>query len=86
MSCSDLPHFHFVYSQLQLLLIPPEGRRFDRNFYVPAAELHNISPAAYRMLRKSDSVVLPRVKLLKKLLIIKTWSNFFKNLNLSRVF
>ena len=67
-SCFDLPHFQFVYSQLQLLLTHPEGRRFDRNLYVLAAELHNISPAAYRMLRKSASVVLPRVELLKKLL------------------
>ena len=67
MSCSDLPHFQFVYSQLQLLLTHPEGRRFYRNLYVLAAELHNISPAAYRMLRKSGSVVLPRAELLKKL-------------------
>ena len=70
MSCSHLPHFQFVYSQLQLLLTHPEGRRFDRNLYVLAAKLHNISPAAYtrRMLPKSGSVVLPRVELLKKLL------------------
>ena len=46
MNCSDLPHFQFVYSQLQLLLTHPEGRRFDRNLYVLAAELHIISPAA----------------------------------------
>ena len=80
MSCSDLPHFHFVYSQLQLLLTHPEGRRFDRNLYAFAAELHNISPAAYRMLRKSGSVVLPRVELLKKLLscsLHQCSSNFF---------
>lgn len=68
MSCSDSPHFQFLHSQLQLLLTHPEGRRFDRNLYVLAAELHNISPAAYKMLRKSGSVVLPRVELLKKLL------------------
>ena len=51
MSCSDSPHYQFLYSQLQLLLCSPKGRRFDRNMYVFAAELHNISPAAYRMLR-----------------------------------
>ena len=68
MSCSDLPHFQFVYSQLQLLLTHSEDRRFDRNLYVLAAELLNISPAAYRMQRKSGSVFLPRVELLKKLL------------------
>lgn len=68
MSCSDSPHYQFLYAQLQLLLTPPEGRRFDRNLYILAAELHNISPAAYKMLRKSGSIVLPRVELLKKLL------------------
>ena len=68
MSCSDLPHFQFVYSQLQLLLTHTEGRRFERNLYVLATKLHNISPAAYRMLRKSGSIVLLRVELLKKLL------------------
>ena len=81
MSCSDLPHFQFVYSQLQLLLTHLEGRRFDRNLYILAAELHNISPAAYRMLRKSGSVVLPRVKLLKKLL-----SSSLHDKNLEQIF
>ena len=65
MSCSDLPHFQFVYSQLFFLLTHPEGRRFDRNLYVLAPKLYNISPAAYRILQKSGSVVLPRVELLK---------------------
>jgi len=68
MSCSDLPHYQFLYAQLQLLLTPPEGRHLDRNLYILAAKLHNISPAAYKMLRKSRSIVLPRVELLKKLL------------------
>ena len=88
MSCSDLPQFQFVYSQLQLLLTHPEGRRLDRNIYVLAAELHNISLAAYKMLRKSGSVVLPGVELLKNfspVVYIKNWSNFFKKLNLSSV-
>ena len=80
MSCSDLPHFQFVYSQLQLLLTHPEGRRFDRNLYVLAAELYNISPAAYRMLRKSGSVVLPRVELLKKLLFCSLHDKNLKQL------
>ena len=68
MSCSDSPHFQFIYAQLQLLLTSPEGRRYDKNLYVLAAEIHNISPAAYKMLRRSGSVILPRPKLLKKLL------------------
>ena len=29
MSCSDTPHFQFIYAQLQLLLSSPEGRRYD---------------------------------------------------------
>ena len=68
MSCSDSPHFQFVYSQLQLLLTHPEGCRFDKNLYVLAAELHNISPAAYTVLQTSGSVVLLRVELLKNFL------------------
>ena len=89
MSCSDLPHFQFVYFQLQLLLTHSEGRRFDRNLYVLAAELHNISPAPYRILRKSGSVVLARVELLKKLLSCslhdKNLEQFYKKLKLSSV-
>ena len=81
MSCSDSPHYQFLYSQLQLLLCSPKGRRFDRNMYVFAAELHNISPAAYRMLRNSGSVVLPRVELIKKLL-----SNSLHDENLKQLF
>lgn len=63
MSCSDSPHFQFLHSQLQLLLTYPESRRFDRNLCVLAAELHNISAAACKMLRKLGSVVLPTVDL-----------------------
>ena len=68
MCCSELPHYQFLYAQLGLLLTAPKARRFDRNLYVLAADLHNISPAAYRMLRKSGAIALPRVELLKKLL------------------
>ena len=68
LSCSDSPHYQLRCAQLQLLLTTPEGRRFDRNLYILAAELHNISPAAYQMARKSGSIVLPTEELLKKLL------------------
>ena len=68
MSCSDSPHFQFLYSQLQLLLCSSNGRRFDRNTIVFVAELHHISPGAYRMLRNSGSVIPPRTKLIKNLL------------------
>ena len=36
--------------------------------YVLAAELRNISPSAYIMLRNSGSVVLSRIELIKQLL------------------
>ena len=81
MSCSDSLHYQFLYEQLQLLLTPPKGRRFDKNLYVLAAELHTISPAAYGMLRKSGSIVLPREELLKKLL-----SNSLDDENLKQLF
>ena len=68
MSCSELPHYELLYTQLGLLLTAQKAHRFDKNLYVLAAELHNISPAAYRMLRKSDAIALPRIELLKKLL------------------
>ena len=68
MNCSELPHYQCLYAQLGLLLTAPKGRRLYRNLYVFAAELHNISPAAYRMLGKSGAIALPRVELLKKLI------------------
>ena len=47
-STSDLhnsPHFHHIMSQLHLLLTPKKGRRYDKETFVLAAELFNISPA-----------------------------------------
>ena len=67
MSCSDSPHFQFLYAQLQLLLTNSNAHRFDRNIYIFAAELYGISPAAYKMVRKSGSVVLPSIYMIKKL-------------------
>ena len=67
MSYSDSTHFQFLYAQLQLLLTSSNGHRFDRNIYIFAAELYGISPAAYKMVRKSGSVVLPSIDTIKKL-------------------
>ena len=67
MSYSDSPHFQFLYAQLQLLLTNSNGHRFDRNIYIFAAELYGISPAAYKMVRKSGSVVFPSIYMIKKL-------------------
>ncbi len=89
MSCSDSPHYQFLYAQLQFLHIPPEGRRLDRNLYILAAELYNISPAAYKMLRKFGSIVLLRVELSKKLLSYnlhdENLKQLFQSFNLSSV-
>ena len=67
MSYSDSPHFQFLYAQLQLLLTSSNGHRFDRNIYIFAAELYGISPAAYKMVRKSGSVILHSIDMIKKL-------------------
>ena len=48
--------------------------------HVLAAELHNILPAAYRMLQNCGSVVLLRVELIKKLL-----SNSIQDQNLKQL-
>ena len=49
-----------------MLLTSSNGHRFDRNIYIFAAELYGISPAAYKMVRKSGSVVLPSIDMIKK--------------------
>ena len=45
---------------MQLLLTKIKGRRFTKHNLVLAAELFCVSPAAYRMLRNSGAVCLPR--------------------------
>ena len=64
----DLPLFQFLKTQFEMLLSPPKGRRFDKNLIVLAAELHNVSPAAYKFLRKSASIILPSTKMIKQML------------------
>ena len=39
---------------------PPTGRRYTKHTLVFATEIFGISPAAYRMLRRSKAVTLPR--------------------------
>lgn len=79
--CHDLPQYQFVLSQLHMLLSPAKGRRYDKDVLILAAELHNISPAAYKMLRKSGSIALPSVKLIKQML-----SKCFQDVNLKVLF
>ena len=66
--CHDSPHFQFLHSQLQLLICAPKARRFDKQTMILAAEVHNISPAAYKMLRRAGSIFLPSIKTIKNLL------------------
>ena len=64
----DSPHFQFIIAQLRMLLTKPKGRRYDKETIVLAAELHNISPAAYKMLLKSGAMAHPSIKIIKRLL------------------
>ncbi len=64
----DSPHMQFITAQLHLLLKKPKGRRYDKETVVLAAEIHNISPAAYRMLRRSGALALPHENVIKRLL------------------
>ena len=62
------PNFHFIKSQLKMLLLPPKGRRFDKTLIVLAAELHAVSSGAYKLLRKSGAISLPCTKIIKQML------------------
>ena len=61
-------HFQFLRAQLQLLLIAPKGRRFDKQILVVAAEIYGISPSAYKMIYRSGVLAIPSVSTIKKLL------------------
>ena len=77
----DLPHFSFLLAQLKLLFKPPEGRRYDTNTMMFAMQLHNISPSAYRMIRRSGCVVLPSSEKITQLL-----SGSLQDINLKHLF
>ena len=49
----DNPTSKLILEQLQLILTPINGRRYNKHLLILAAELLCISPAAYRMLRRS---------------------------------
>ena len=67
LDCHVSPHFQFIQAQMQLLLCPPRGRRFTKHVFILAAELQNISPTAYKMLRKSGAIALRSIKLIKNI-------------------
>ena len=59
------PPFQFIFSELHLLLTVPKGWKKNKVSLILAAKLHSISPAAYKMLGKSRSIVIPRIKVIK---------------------
>ena len=64
----DSPNFQFLQSQLEMLNTSLKGRRFSKHTIILAAQLLCISPAAYRMLRDSGAVNLPKEQLIRDLL------------------
>ena len=61
-------HFQFLRAQLQLILIAPKGRRFDKQILVAAAEIYGISAAAYKMIYHFGVLAIPSVTTIKKML------------------
>ena len=60
--------FSFALEQLDLLITHKNGRRYNKDILVLAAEIINISPSAYRMLRRSEVLILPSERLIRSLL------------------
>ena len=75
------PHLEFLQAQLQMLLTPKNNLRYTKHLLVFAAELLCISPAAYRMLRRSGAINLPREQLIRELM-----SSSFQDQNLPTIF
>ena len=62
----DNPTYQLILEQLQLILTPINGRRYNKHLLILAAELLCISPAAYRMLRRSEAIILPRERTIRE--------------------
>lgn len=76
----DIAHFTFLLSQLRLMLQLPTGRRFDTDTMIFAIQLHNISPSAYKMIRRSGLIILPSTKQVKQMLAISVQDSNLKTL------
>lgn len=61
-------HFQFLMAQLEMLLIHPNKVRYTKYSLIFAAELLGVSPAAYRMLRGSQTIVLPKQQMIRDLM------------------
>ena len=77
------PTFQFILEQLGLLLTHENGRRYQKHVLVFAAELFSVSPAAFRLLKRSGTVIMPNegMSLLSKALREENLKNLFAKLN-----
>ena len=64
----DSTHFQFLLAQLDLMSKPENRRRYSKHIIVFAVELFGVSPAAYRMIRRSKSILLPRERRVREIL------------------
>jgi hypothetical protein len=61
-------HFQFLMAQLEMLLTPANKLRYTKYSLIFAAELLCLSPAAYRMLRGSRTIILPKQQVIRDLM------------------
>ena len=80
-SDDDSSVMSFLLEQFHLVIRSKFGRRYNKHVLILAAEILNISPAAYRMLRRSRVIILPSERLIRKLL-----SNSFQDNDLGKIF
>ena len=75
----DSPVYSFLLEQFQLLITNKYGQRYNKDVLILAAEILNISPAAYRLLR-SEAIILPSERLIRKLLSTSFQDNDFRRI------
>jgi hypothetical protein len=63
-----LPNFQFLQSQLQMLLMPKNNFHYCKHVLILASELLCVSPAAYRLLRRSGAINLPNEQHIRNLM------------------
>ena len=59
---------YLLIDRFNLLLSKKHGRQYHKHVFIFAAELLNISPAAYRMVKRSEIIILPDEKMIRGLL------------------
>ena len=77
----EIHQFCFLLSQIGLLLLHKNKRKFTTQTMIFALQLRNISPSCYRTILKSDNPILPSVKKVKDIL-----SKTVQDLNLAKMF